>query len=386
MKVIWPCPWFGDYRVPVFKRLNELLDGNFLVFYSKQDVTKSVDRKMISELGTSTEGLVGKTIRIGDYSSDFANKDLIIRYQPGLYKRIKAFSPDIVVVEAFGGWSMIGILYAVLHRKKLMLFYERTAHVERNSPWWRTLYRKIIGKPVDAFLINGELTREYLEQKLGFKKQPKTEGLMVADSDGLAKDMASFTQPEREYLKKQLSLKKGLTYLFVGQIVERKGIKQLLKAWKEHIIKYPNDNLLVIGTGLLLEQLQKDNENCSSIHLLGRIEYNLVHRYYAIADVFIMPTLEDNWCLVVPEAMACGLPIACSIYNGGYIELIDEGKNGFSFDPLNLSSIVDVLGKFHNSDLHYMGQISKKIEQNFTPEIAANKIFEAFNQTYNSKK
>ena len=47
---------------------------------------------------------------------------------------------------------------------------------------------------------------------------------------------------------------------------------------------------------------------------------------------------------------------------------------------------MDVLGKFHNSDLHYMGQISKKIEQNFTPEIAANKIFEAFNQTYNSKK
>ena len=43
MKVIWPCPWFGDYRVPVFKRLNELLDGNFLVFYSRRaNQTKSI--------------------------------------------------------------------------------------------------------------------------------------------------------------------------------------------------------------------------------------------------------------------------------------------------------------------------------------------------------
>lgn len=385
MKVIWPCPWFGDYRVPVFKRLNDLLGGDLLVFYSKQDVTKSVDNKMIAQLGLSTEGLLGKTIRIGDYSSDFANKDLIIRLQPDLYKKIKAFNPDIVVVEAFGGWSMIGILYAVLNRKKLMLFYERTAHVERNSPWWRTLYRTIIGKPVDAFLINGKLTREYLEKKLGFKKQPKTEGLMVADSDGLAKDVASFTQQERVCLKKQISLDNGITYLFVGQIVERKGIEQLLKAWKEHIIKYPHDNLLAVGTGPLLESLQKEYEQYNSIHLLGSIEYDLVHRYYAIADVFVMPTLEDNWCLVVPEAMACGLPVACSIYNGGYIELIDEGINGFSFDPLDSSSIIDVLGKFHQSDLRQMGQVSKKIERNFTPEIAANKIFEAFNQLYNSK-
>ena len=93
MKVIWPCPWFGDYRVPVFEELNNLFEYNFKVFYSKQDVTQSVDSKMIKRLGNSTEGLIGKTIRIGDHSSDFANKDLIIRYQPGLYKKLKILIP-----------------------------------------------------------------------------------------------------------------------------------------------------------------------------------------------------------------------------------------------------------------------------------------------------
>ncbi|MER8307354.1 hypothetical protein ABS202_18885, partial [Acinetobacter baumannii] len=83
-----------------------------------------------------------------------------------------------------------------------MLFYERTAYVERNSPWWRTLYRKIIGKAIDAFLINGQLTREYLENGLGFKKQPKTEGLMVADSKGLENAVNSFPNEEKNELKK----------------------------------------------------------------------------------------------------------------------------------------------------------------------------------------
>lgn len=43
-----------------------------------------------------------------------------------------------------------------------MMFYERTKYVERNSPWYRTLYRILIGHFVDHFLINGIQTEEYL--------------------------------------------------------------------------------------------------------------------------------------------------------------------------------------------------------------------------------
>lgn len=386
MKVIWPCPWFGDYRVPVFEELNKLFEHNFKVFYSKQDVTQSVDSKMIKRLGDSTEGLIGKTIRIGDHSSDFANKDLIIRYQPDLYKKIKDFDPDIIIVEAFGGWSMIGILYGVLHRKKIMLFYERTAYVERNSPWWRTLYRKIIGKAVDAFLINGQLTREYLENGLGFKKQPKTEGLMVADSKGLEKAVNSFSDEKKNELKRSLQLNSGLIYLFVGQIVERKGIIQLLEAWEKHIQQHTEDNLIVIGTGILQDQLRHKYKDFQSIHLLGRVEYDKVYTYYAIANVFVMPTLEDNWCLVVPEAMACKLPIACSIYNGGHLELIKEGENGYRFDPMKKESIIDILDRFHHADLVKMGNLSYSIIQEFTPEIAAKKIYNACINVFLSNK
>ena len=91
----------------------------------------------------------------------------------------------------------------------------------------------------------------------------------------------------------------------------------------------------MIGKGVLQRQIQNEYVSISSIHILGEVSYDKINLYYALADVFFMPTLEDNWCLVLPEAMACGLPVACSIYNGGTSELIENGKNGYAFDPKN---------------------------------------------------
>ena len=81
-----------------------------------------------------------------------------------------------------------------------------------------------------------------------------------------------------------------------------------------------------------------------------------------------MPTLEDNWNLVVPEAMACGLPIACSIYNGCYPELVHEGINGKLFGPLKEKTIIEALKYFHHIELKIFGQASIKIEKQYSAD------------------
>ena len=127
-------------------------------------------------------------------------------------------------------------------------------------------------------------------------------------------------------------------------MVDRKGIKELLAVWHKHISQYPDDNLLVIGKGIL-EHALKEKYTSDSIHILGGINYDELYKYYALCDVFIMPTLEDNWCLVIPEAMACGKPVACSIYNGGHYELVQDGVNGYKLDPLEPDSIIRTLAQ-----------------------------------------
>ena len=205
---------------------------------------------------------------------------------------------------------------------------------------------------------------------------------MCADSFGLAQAVAGVTAEEKLALRKDLQLKEGLTYLFVGQMVERKGIKELLAVWKKHVDVHPNDNLVVIGKGILLNTLKELYDRYPSVHILGAINYDLLYQYYALCDVFIMPTLEDNWCLVIPEAMACGKPVASSIYNGGHYELVRDGVNGYNFDPLKPESIMEVLEKFHHADLPSMGKKSVEIESDFTPDKAARRIFEACERVF----
>lgn len=378
MKILWISPWFGNYRIPVYENLNKLSGGNFYIICSKENTSDLVREKLTTALGDHAVIMSGeKRTTMGNEESDFANSALVIKRQPGLYKAIKAIKPDVVITEGFGGWAPAGIRYAVLHRKKLCMFYERTAYVERNSPKWRSWYRRIVGIPVDHFLINGTLTEEYLNEGLHFKHTPKVKGCMCADSFGLSQTVAHVTEDDKKALGEELHLDDGLTYLFVGQMVERKGIKELLAAWKKHIEKYPHDNLVVIGKGILLDKMRKLYDCDPSIHILGAINYDLLYRYYALCDVFIMPTLEDNWCLVIPEAMACGKPVASSIYNGGHYELVKDGVNGYNFDPLKPESILDTLRKFHDADLKAMGAKSVEIESDFTPDKAARRIFEA---------
>ena len=382
-KILWVTPWFGNYRVPVYSYLNQYNNGNFHLICLKEDTSDLVREKLKKYLGKHLTVLTGeKRLTIGNGKTTFANSNLVLKWQPGLYRAIKRQNPDVVIVEGFGSWAPKAVLYAFLHRKKLCIFYERTSYIERHTPWILTIYRRFINCFADAYLANGTLTEEYLKNTIHVKHKPITKGCMCADSYELAKGVANFTSEQKNELKSKLQLAPGLTYLFVGQLVERKGIRQLLKAWTTHTAKYPYDNLLVIGKGYLHDEITTEYATVQSIHILGGISYDKIHEYYAISDIFFMPTLEDNWCLVVPEAMACGKPIGCSIYNGGTCELVKDGENGYSFDTYDQQSILTALDSFHHADLKAMGQRSIELESHFTPDKAARRIYETCQKIY----
>ncbi|WP_195500179.1 glycosyltransferase family 4 protein [Alistipes timonensis] len=375
MKVLWLCRWFGNYRIPVYKELNRLTNGQFYMAYSKDAVTPLVHRQMRDALGDNAIALEKeKHFTIGKLDSNFANSYIDIPYQSGLLNAISKVNPDIIISDGFFQWTFAAVLKS--YRRKVCVFYERTEFVERNAPKWRILYRKSIGKFIDGFLINGSLTRKYLDS-MGFSQKPKVEGCMVADCEGLSKAVESCPESVKSNLKKSLDIQdEGLIFLFVGQLVERKGIKELLSGWSEHLNNFPDDTIIVVGQGVLGKELQNIYKNEKSIKFVGQVSYDHIAEYLAIADISVMPTLEDNWSLVVPEAMACSKPVATTPYNGCHIELIEEGKNGYVFDPLEKSSIVKMLAAFHNANLSNMGKRSKEIIANYTPLTAATGIFE----------
>lgn len=388
MKILWINPSFLDYRIPLYQRLNIDTSSHFWILFSEKRNPLRVNKKVKEALGTNSIGLFNEKIfKIGGTgdSDEFSNRGIRIPFQKGLLTKVLSIDCDIIIAEGFFQWTPVAILKSILHKKKLLIFYERTNHTERNCPKWRFLYRSFVNKFVDGYIVNGILTKQHLMSTYKVDPDKIFTGGMCADSENLATRVRMVSDELKKEFRLQLQIpEKALLFIFIGQLIDRKGILELLKGWSEFEKKYSNSHLLIVGDGYKKQELLTFVSNfCDNVTFVQHIDYEKVHEYYAIADVLVMPTLEDNWSLVVPEGMATGLPIACSIYNGGYPELVKEGVNGTLFDPLDTKSVIGALEFFelNRTKLQDFGLASTKIEQNYSPQLTAQRILEACKST-----
>lgn len=371
MKVLYCNPSFWEYRLPFYKELNKLFKGDFHILYSTKRFSKwghdSFLKRVKNEMGDNAHEYDKEPML------DFKKKQVPLPL--GLWNEIAKIKPDVLITEGFFQWTPLVQLYGLIHHIPVLMGYERTMYTERNNSKFKTWIRKIQDKSIKGYLVNGSETKKYLES-IGVAPKKIHIGGMSADSEGLRKAIEAFPEEEKKVFKGKFLKGNGILYLFTGKMIERKGILPLLAAWMEHIEAYPNDNLVVVGDGELFDECKRKYGAVTSIHLEGGVPYDEIYKYYAIADVYFLPTIEDNWSLVVPEAMACGLPVATSIYNGCHVELIHEGENGITFDTFNKDSMVNALGYFHHHNLKAMGLKSIEIEKLFNTENCARREFD----------
>jgi glycosyltransferase involved in cell wall biosynthesis len=136
----------------------------------------------------------------------------------------------------------------------------------------------------------------------------------------------------------------NIRFLFVGQLIPRKGIEKLVD-----IIKYLNNNFPeknwtfeIIGEGklsnyLLNEIAKLDNNKIKYLGLINNSE-ELNTRYFN-SDILIVPSIFDGWGAVVSEGISAGLAIIASdnVFSANW--LVDHGVNGFKFDYENFDEI-----------------------------------------------
>jgi glycosyltransferase involved in cell wall biosynthesis len=371
---------FLDYRIPVIKSLSSMVGNKFYFIYSKDYVPDRVDIKVRKILGHRAIGMTGEK-RIGPNEfSDFANTAFRVVYQPGLVKEISKTKPDVLIGDGFFQWTSFALFYKILKKVPLVVCYERTFHTERNAQYYRTAYRRFIIKFIDAMSCNGRLSLDYTKW-LGIPAERITTGHMVADTENLQRAISFLQKSEFRSNREKLGSPE-IIFVSVGRLIKLKGIKELLLGWSLlEKIHAEIGTLIIIGTGPEMDSLKSLARELKLKQVIfeGHVAYDEIAGYYAAADVLVMPTLEDIWCVVVPEGMACGLPILCSKYNGCYPELIASGENGWVFDPLSIKDTYQALRKCidNRSRLKQMGQKSKEIISQHTPRHAAQAIFDA---------
>ena len=179
-------------------------------------------------------------------------------------------------------------------------------------------------------------------------------------------------RPQREANRRQLGLE-GTTFIYAGRLWWGKGVNYLLEAF-ETVQRQSAEpvSLLLVGDGPETAMLQQAcaERSIRNVVFAGFQQKPDLPRYYALADVFVFPTLGDPYGLVVDEAMACSLPIISTSAAGEIRDRIEEGINGYIVPPEDSAALAEhMLHLAQDAELRArMGQVSADKIQGHTPE------------------
>ncbi len=158
---------------------------------------------------------------------------------------------------------------------------------------------------------------------------------------------------KKEGAKARFGFQKKTVFLFVGRLSPEKRIYEFIEVWSEIISEslYKDKGVLhIVGGGPLEDEIKKSIEALGvsdSVVMAGR-QYELKD-YYAAADVFILPSVSEGLSNSMLEAMSSGLAVMASKVGGAKLA-VQDGENGFLFDPFDRRKIKSIIAKFLETD------------------------------------
>lgn len=181
---------------------------------------------------------------------------------------------------------------------------------------------KIFGNQVDFLIAPTERVEKELK-KYGVKKPIR----IVPSGINLDK----FKAESHGFLRKKLKLSKDdPILLFVGRLGPEKNVDFLLKSFVKVFEEDASAHLVIVGDGperKKLEALAKKLNVKANTHFTGEIESGKMHKIYPEATVFVFSSTTETQGLVVPEALASGVPVVA--INDPAYEIVKDGENGF---------------------------------------------------------
>jgi len=324
----------SPYRVPLFNRL------------SKED---DLDLKVIAlaEKEANREWQIAKEQIEFDYHvlrgfhKFIWSKEIPIHLNWGLWKALQRYKPDVLITSGYDApayWE--AFLYCKLFKKKFILWNGTTLLSTEKTSGLIGCMKRVIIRKADRYIAYGTKAAEYLVH-MGAPEERIHVGVNTVDMDWYRKKVNEVRR-EKTFKKERLKYPEFLM-LYVGQLIERKGVKQLLKALCER--EDPDIGLLIVGSGPQEKELKHfcQDQNLHNIHFEGFHQREDLPGYYALADVLVLPSFKEVWGLVVNEALASGLYVLCSNQAGAAYDLVKENWNGRTFDPHDVDQLAELI-------------------------------------------
>lgn len=215
----------------------------------------------------------------------------------------------------------------------------------------------------EAILVPGALGRIYA-RKLRFKQKSIFEGLYTCDTE--------LFQPVGLNRHQDSQAEWPPVFLFVGQLIRRKGIDTLLEAYSRYRrTVFSPWELWIVGKG----ELEPLTRKLNGVKNLGFKSPQEVAEIMGQAGCLVIPSRLDHWGLIIHEATCAGLPILATQTCGASVELIQNGYNGYTFppdDPLTLSDLMKYISE--NGLAEAMGKHSLQMSSRYSSTLWAKRI------------
>jgi glycosyltransferase involved in cell wall biosynthesis len=227
-----------------------------------------------------------------------------------------------------------------------------------------------------AALCGGTMARSYLSG-LGFPCDRIFLGYDVVDNDYFARGA--------EAARKTGASPEGIDptwrrhyFLSSARFLPKKNLPRLIEAFARYrqMLGPAAWPLVLIGDGPMRGELERRRSALglgASLVMPGFKQYDELPLYYGNAGAFVLASRTEQWGLVVNEAMASGLPVLVSERCGCASELVENGGNGFTFDPQDVDTLARLMLEMASGayDSAAMGQASRDIIARWSPNAFA---------------
>ena len=178
-------------------------------------------------------------------------------------------------------------------------------------------------------------------------------------------------------------------FLFCGQMIARKGLDILLRAFARLVERNPAVRLRLVGREAELPEALKQVTPAARERIVyeGFQPPEELPRFFAQADVFVLPSRYDGWGVVVNQALAAGLPLLCSEAVGAAQDLIEEEVNGCLFPAGDAETLLARMERLASEPglRERWGAASRKAAGQWQPEAGAARWVEAFETVLSSR-
>lgn len=328
----------ASYSLEFFKSLNINYGCEIQMIYQRADQEAPYDQFDLSFCSEAFE-----------YSSNI---------RMDLEKICINFKPDCLLINS---WSYPHYMRTA---KKLKGYGCYVVSVMDNQ--WRGTLKQWLGivtsrwflKPsINTFLVAGD-RQAWFARKLGYEEVMY--GCYAADTESFSCEKPLIGRDQN--------------FLFVGRLINIKGIEILINAYKIYRNRENKPwGLVIAGTG----QLSPSVKGIPGVQYLGFVSPNRLPPTFEMARCFILPSLFEQWGVVIHEAASAGLPIIATHRCGATTYFVRDGVNGCIIPPTaeKLSDAMSNISELTDDELTAMGNASSKLASLWNPQMLAGYFF-----------